>query len=256
LGNPSAIAIDSSDNVYIADTYSYQIRKVSNDVITTVEWNGKVDLSIDNEAFVTGVAVDSAGNLYIADSGNNRVLKLSDGVLTTVAGEGTYGFGGDGGPATSAQLKNPAGLAVDSDDGLYIADSGNNRIRKVLDGVITTVAGDGTRGFGGDNGLATSAQFDSLSSIAIDTLGNLFIADRNNPRIRKVSNGVITTIAGNGIVGFAGDNGPASDAELGYPRDVAVDSTGKVYISDTAINRIRVLTPSGSSCSACVGNAR
>ena len=242
--------------MYIADTYDYQIRKVSNGVITTVEWNGKEDFSSDNDPFVTGVAVDSAGNLYIADSGNNRVLKLSNGVITTVAGDGTYGFSGDGGPATSAQLNSPVGLAVDSADGLYIADSDNNRIRKVLNGVITTVAGDGTRGFGGDNGPATSAQFDRLSSVAIDPLGNLFIADRNNPRIRKVSDGVITTIAGNGIVGFAGDDGPASDAELGHPRDVAVDSTGKVYISDTAINRIRVLTPSGSSCSASVGNAR
>ncbi len=243
VGNPSAIAIDPGDNLYVAQMYDYQIRKVSNGVITTVEWDGKLDFGSDNDPFVTGVAVDSAGSLFLADSGTNRVLKLSDGVMTTVAGSGGFGFSGDGGPATSAQLNNPVALAIDSDDALYIADSGNRRIRKVRNGVITTVAGDGTKGFGGDNGPATSAQFDSLTGIAIDLLGNLYIADRNNPRLRMVSSGVITTIAGTGSVGFAGDNGPASDAVLGSPRDVAVDATGKVYFSDTAGNRIRALVP-------------
>src|SRR5204862_348662 len=204
LGSPAGLAVDSAGSLYIGGA---AVREVSNGVITTVATGAQLG---DPSA----IAIDSSGNLYIAHTYDYQISKVSNGVITTVAGDGTYGFSGDGGPATSAQLNSPAGLAVDSADGLYIADSGNNRIRKVLNGVITTVAGDGTKGFGGDDGPATSAQFDSLSSIAIDPLGNLFIADRNNPRIRKVSNGVITTIAGNGIVGFAGDNGPASDAEL------------------------------------------
>jgi sugar lactone lactonase YvrE len=183
--------------------------------------------------------VDSAGNLYIADRINGRVRKVFNGIITTVAGTGTAGFSGDNGPATSAQLYNPSGVVLDSVGNLYIADIGNNRVRKVTNGVITTVAGTGTPGFSGDNGPATSAQLNSPSGIAVDSLGNLYIADIYNNRIRKVSNGVITTIAGTGVQGFGGDNGPATSAQLNTPKGVAVDSAGNLFVADYDNNRIR-----------------
>jgi len=203
-----------------------------------------------------GVAVDTAGNLYIADRGNNRIRKVSNGVITTVVGNGTQGLSGDNDPATSAELNYPLGVAVDSAGNLYIADQGNNRIRKVSNGVITTVAGNGTTvGSLGDNGPATSAQLYFPDSVAVDSAGNLYIADAGNNRIRKVSNGVITTVAGNGMFGYSGDNGPAASAWLCWPQGVAVDSAGNVYIADQGNNCIRILTPTGSSCTYSVAPA-
>ena len=246
------VAVDSAGALYFADSqYNDRVRKVSNGVITTVAGNGALGLSGDNGPAINaqlgqpeGVAVDSAGNLYIADLLNNRVRKVSNGVVTTVAGNGTYygtsGFSGDDGPAISAQLNRPYGVAVDSAGDLYIADTGNHRIRKVSDGVITTVAGNGTAGFSGDNGAATSAQLNFPEGVAVDSAGNLYIADRGNNRIRKVTNGVITTVAGNGTFGFSGDNGPATSAELILPSALAVDSAGNLYIVDWV--RIRKVT--------------
>ncbi len=206
--------------------------------------------------------MDSAGNLYIADLGYGRIREVSNGVITTVAGGGTSGLG-DNGPATSAQL-GPEGVAVDSAGNLYIADTQNGEIRKVSNGVITTVAGvapkfgeictpfgsqnlcwfgNATAGFSGDNGPATSAELNLPQGVAVDSLGNLYIADTQNDRIRRVSNGVITTVAGGGSLG---DNVPAISALLKGPTGVAVDSAGNVYIADTNNNRIRLLTPSGA----------
>jgi uncharacterized protein (TIGR03437 family) len=193
------------------------------------------------------VAVDSAGNLYIADSYNNRIRKVSNGVITTVAGTGTQGFSGDNGPAVSAQLQDPGPIAVDSADNLYIVD--NNRIRKISNGVIITIAGGGTSL--AENVPATSAQLGAYG-VAVDSAGNLYIADASSNRVRKVSNGVIATVAGNGTPGFSGDNGPATSAQLFGPTDLAVDSAGKVYITDFLNNRIRILTPTASSCSYSV----
>jgi sugar lactone lactonase YvrE len=184
-----------------------------------------------------GVAVDAAGNLYIADYYDNRVRKVTNGVITTVAGNGTAGFSGDNGPATSAQLYFPEGVALDSAGNLYITDAGNRRIRKVTNGVITTLAGNGTLGFSGDNGPATSAQLAGPEGLAVDSAGNLYIADVTNQRIRKVSNGVITTVAGGGSSGL-GDNGPATSAQV-IPAGVAVDSAGNLYIADFGNGRIR-----------------
>jgi uncharacterized protein (TIGR03437 family) len=181
-----------------------------------------------------GVAVDADGNLYVADTDNSRIRKVSNGVITTVAGTGAEGFGGDSGPATSAQLNDPAGVAVDSAGNLYIADNG--RIRKVSNGVITTVAGGGLSL--ADNIPATSAQIGPYG-VAVDSAGNLYVADLPNNRVRKVSNGVITTVAGNGTQGFSGDGGPATSAQLHDPEGVAVDSAGNLYIADTFNQRIR-----------------
>jgi trimeric autotransporter adhesin len=252
LNSPSGVAVDSAGNLYIADTSNFRIRKVSNGMITTVAGNGTQGSSGDNGPATSaqlydpcGVAVDAAGNLYIADGSNNRIRKVSNGMITTVAGNGTQGFSGDNGPPTSAQLAGPVGVAVDAAGNLYIADTNNNTIRKVSNGVITTVAGSGGSGFRGDNGPATSAQLYGPCGVAVDSAGNLYVADSNNNRIRKVSNGVITTVAGNGTQGFSGDNGPATSAELAGPVSVAVDPGSDVYIADAFNNRIRVLTPAG-----------
>jgi uncharacterized protein (TIGR03437 family) len=243
---PTGVAVDSAGNLYIADTDNNRIRKVSNGVITTVVGNGFGGFSGDIGAATSarlanpvGVAVDSAGNLYIADADNNRIRKVSNGVITTVAGNGLVGFSGDNGPAANAQLNNPFGVAVDSAGNLYITDTGNQRIRKVSNGVIATVAGNGTAGFSGDNGPAISAKLGTPIGITVDLAGNLYIADRDNNRIRKVASGVITTAAGNGTEGFSGDNGPAANAQLSVPISVAVDSPGNLYIADSYNNRIR-----------------
>ena len=260
LTGPLGVAVDSAGNLYIADSGNYRIRKVSNGVITTVAGSGGPGYPLigDNGPAVRaqlnpfGIAVDSGGNVYIADVGNNRMRKVSNGVITTVAGNGTSGSGDDNGPATSAQLDGPWGVAVDAAGNLFIADVGNNRIREVSNGVITTVAGTGAQGFSGDDGPATSVQLNAPTGVAVDLAGNLYIADRNNNRIRKVSGGVMTTVAGNGTLGFSGDNGPATGAQLNYPRGVAVDSAGDVYMADVGNNRIRILTPVGSSCTYSV----
>jgi sugar lactone lactonase YvrE len=252
LANPYGLAIDPAGNLYIADSSNNLIRKVSNGVVTTVAGNGTPGFSGDNGPATsaqlngpTHVAVDSAGNLYIADTLNNLIREVSNGVIATVAGIGTPGFGGDGGPATSAQLYAPSGIAVDSAGNLYIADSANNRIREVSGGVMNTVAGTGTPGFSGDGGPAINAQLYAPSGIAVDATGNLYIADTFNGSIRKVSNGVIATVAGNGTPGFGGDNGLASGAQLNNPYGLVVDSAGNLYIADTGDQRIRRISSSG-----------
>ena len=161
-----------------------------------------------------------AGNLYIVDRENNRIRKVdAAGMITTVAGNGTYGYNGDGGAAAAAQLGYPAGMALDGAGNLYIADRSNYRIRKVDSaGVITTVAGNGMRGYNGDGGAAVAAQLDSPAGVALDGAGNLYIADGDNYRIRKVdSAGVITTVAGNGMRGYGGDGGPSRGGATELP---------------------------------------
>jgi sugar lactone lactonase YvrE len=242
--DPYGVAVDSSGNLYIADTGNQRIRMVNPaGVISTVAGNGTAGYSGDggpatsamlDDAF--GIAVDGSGNLYIADYNNGRVRKVTpDGVISTVAGNGTAGYSGDGGPATSAEVWGPYSLAVDGSDNLYIADSANNRIRKVTPaGTISTVAGNGTAGYSGDGGAATSAQLWVPLGVAVDSNGNLYIADNYNNAIRKVTSaGVISTI---------------SQASVGLinPEGVAVDNLGGLlYVADTNNSRVLVMTPDG-----------
>jgi trimeric autotransporter adhesin len=252
LHAPCGLAIDSAGNLYIASSWDNVVRKVSAGIITTIAGTGSAGFSGDNGPAAGaqlnnpfGLALDSAGNLYIADSGNNVIREISGGAIVTVAGNGTHGFGGDNGPATSALLNSPKGVAVDAAANLYIADTGNNRIRSVSAGVISTVAGNGVLGFTGDNGPAVNAQLNVPNGIALDAAGNLYIADYNNNCVRKVAAGVISTIAGKGTPGFSGDGGLATQAQLNLPYVVTVDSTGNLYIADFGNNRLRVVAANG-----------
>lgn len=194
----------------------------------------------------SAVAYDANGNLYIADRDNHVVRMVSRaGTVTIVAGTGQQGYGGDGGPATSALLDTPTGIALDAAGNLYIADSHNQRVREVSGGVITTIAGNGTAGFSGDGGAATAAELAMPSAVAIDGSGILYIADTDNQRIRKVSSGTITTYAGNGEQALAGDGGSATSASLDSPTGVAVDAAGNIYIADRHNQRIRMVNPGG-----------
>jgi len=189
----------------------------------------------------TGMAVNAAGDVYVSDTTSNEVYKTtSGGVTTTFAGTGTAGYSGDGGAATSAMLNGPRSIALDASGNLYIADSNNNRVRKVTPGgTITTVVGTGTAGFAGDGGAATSAQLNYVPGLSIDSTGVMYIADQANHRIRKVSGGTITTVAGNGTAGFSGDGGSPTAAQLSSPYEAVSDGSGTVYISDFGNNRIR-----------------
>jgi len=255
ISGPSYITVDSSGTVYFADTANGVIRKITSGTISTFAgnnaagsgYNGDLRTAVSAQLYSPeGVAVDSSGNLYIGDTGNSRIrMVLKDGSSITTYAGAVSGYYGDGGPAIYAQIYGPHGIAFDSAGNLYIADTGNNRVRKIdTNGIITTVAGSsGVGGFGGDGGPATKALLNYPVGVATDPAGNLYIADSLNSRIRKVSvNGTITTVAGNGSLGYAGDGGSSTDASLYFPNDVKV-SGGKIYIADTQNNVIRVLTP-------------
>jgi uncharacterized protein (TIGR03437 family) len=279
---PASVAVDASGNLFIADTDHNRVRKVSgNGIITTVAGGGAFETDYLGISFSgdggpatsaslyvpSGVAVDGSGNLFIADSGNNRIRKVSaSGIITTVAGGVVYAYPypGDGGPATSATLRGPEGVAVDASGNLFIADSYNGLIRKVsASGIITTVAGNGTQGFSGDGGPATSASLAGPLGVAVDGSGNLFFADSINNRIRKVStSGIITTVVGSGATGlytggFSGDGGPATSALLFAPSAVAVDGFGNLFISDSGNYRIRKVSSGGiiTTIAGGLGNA-
>jgi streptogramin lyase len=271
--SPSAIAVDGTGNLYIADAFLSRIRMVSvaTGIITTIAGNGASGFSGDGGPATAagfyspqGIAVDAAGNVFVSDISRIRKISASTGIISTVVGSATSGFSGDGGPALSGTLSGPKGIAVDAAGNLFIADTGNHRIRKVdTSGIITTVAGTGvactisgscTNSVIGDGGAATSASLNFPPSVAVDAFGNLYIADIYNNRIRKVSSttGTITTIAGTGNAtfaygyGFSGDGGPAIAAALSLPSSVVVDALGNVFIADSYNNRIREVFIPGS----------
>jgi len=240
---------------YIVDGVNSRIRMVtsaSGGVITTFAGNGTVGFSGDGGPastaalnYPSALAVDAASNVYIADGNRIRMVNTS-GIINTIAGNGNSGYSGDGGPATAASLSNPAGLAVDASGNIYIADA--NRIRKIDNaGVITTIVGNGTAGYGGDGGLAYMAMVNGPCQIHIDASGNIYIADFANHRIRKIdsSSGIISTVAGNGNAGYSGDGGLATAASLQNPREVTFDAAGNMYIADEYNNRVRIVNTSG-----------
>ena len=254
LNLPVGLAVDRSGNLFISDTYASRIRRVDVDtgIISTVAGGGSTlgdggPATSARISFPRGVAVDEAGNLFIGDTIDNRVRRVDvvTGIITTVAGTGTYGFSGDGGPATQANLRWPRGVAVDRPGNLFIADSSNYRIRRVdaRTGIITTVAGNGST-YSGDGGPATNAGIGFVEEITLDSVGNLFLGSSGNTnyaRVRRVDafSGIITTVAGNGTVGFGGDGGPATSAELDDPIGITVDNSGNLFIGDSANNRVR-----------------
>jgi sugar lactone lactonase YvrE len=253
LYNPWGVAVDPAGNIYFADTGNRQVRKVtlSTGKVSIVAGTGQPGYSGDGQLavnaqlrFPTGVAVDSAGSVYIADYSVVRKVAASTGIISTVAGNGTWGAGGDGGPAVNAQLEYAMGVAVDSAGNLYIADFVACTIRKVTASsrVITTVAGIADQyGNSGNGGAATKATLGDPYGVTVDSTGNLYIADSSNSEVRKVttSTGIISLLAGNGTWGYSGDGGAASSAQLYFPTGVAVDSSGNVYIADEGNNAIR-----------------
>jgi len=250
LNNPTSVALDAAGNLYVADANNSRIREIgTNGIIHTVAGSSSTAYSGDGGPATTAglndpvhVAVDASGNLWIADEYHYRIREVTtNGIINTVAGTNVTGFAGDGGPATSAKFSNPASVAANPMGGIFIADTGNNRIREIItNGFISTVAGTNTISFTGDGGPATGAGLSSPADVAADTTGNLFVADYNHFRIRRVDvNGVITTVAGNGTGTYSGDNGAATNAGM-YVNAVTADPYGNLFIADSG--RIRKVT--------------
>jgi sugar lactone lactonase YvrE len=269
LYSPSAIAFDALGNLYIADEINYRIRQVNTlGVISTFAGNGSsgyygnyVSAIYANLWSPMGVCFDTKGNLYITDALSQRIRKVNTGdTINNIAGNG-YGaggsgaFSGDGGGALGAELNQPRCVAIDAANNIYIADTYNNVIRKVTTTyIITTIAGNNSLGAGysGDGGFATTAALNNPYGVAIDNMGNLYIADNGNNRIRFVNtSGIISTIVGNGTAGYSGDGGLATAAEINGPTNIAFDASGNLYIADNGNNRIRMVC--NNSCGATTG---
>jgi len=269
MNEPRMLTFDRTGNMYIADTFNHVIRRVDrNGIITTVagKFTGFVPRSRATcsprfagdgrpatQATLScphSVAISPAGELFIADSANHVIRKVdAQGVITTVAGQGGKpGFGGDNGPATGARLKGPKGIIFDPDGNLLIADSGNNRVRRLdTGGRITTIAGTGETASAGDGGPAVDAGLKEPRTLALGPRGSLYIAEPEAHRVRRVDpQGTISTFAGTEKAGYSGDGGPAERAQLNMPRGVGTDGAGKVYIADSLNQRIRVVDRSGT----------
>lgn len=267
LFNPMAVFADSRGRFFIADWYNARVRMVdTNGIITTIAGNGIFGYNGDGIQATAaelkgsmGICTDKAGNIYISDIGNSRIRKINTyGIISTIAGNGAYGFSRDGGSATAAELSAPGGICTDFAGNIFVADIFNNRVRKIdTSGNITTIAGNGTRGFSGDGVPAAATSLYYPVALAADRSGNLYIADADNSRIRKVDAlGMISTVAGTGIFGSSGDGGNATAAELANPSGVWADNNGNVFIADGLENRIRMVDSSGIiTCIAGTGNA-
>lgn len=276
-GSATAAALDTPVGVLalpgggflVADGSNHRVRSVSGGgLIDTIAGNGVPGFAGDGGPATAGslyephgIARDSAGSLYIADYQNNRLRRVVGGVIGTIAGNGWPGYGGDGGPAASAQFSVPTGptnVFIDDRTGsVYVADNDAHRVRRITpDGIVTTVAGTGIAGYSGDGGPATAAEFNLPVDMVVDLSGNLVIADRRNHRVRLVDavTGVVSTIAGNGTVGPAGDGGPAVDAQLNFPSGLAVDPAGDLLIADTFNHRIRKVVRATGAILTVVGS--
>ncbi|MDP9040138.1 MAG: Ig-like domain repeat protein [Acidobacteriota bacterium] len=262
---PSAIAYDAQGDLFIAERTAHRVQRLAPDgTLTVVAGTGTqgyggdggpgTAASLDSPS---GLAVDASGNVLIADTRNHRVRRLTvaTGTIATVAGTGVRGFAGDAGPATSARLDRPVALALAANGDLYVAEEGNHRVRRIASGsgVISTVAGNGVQGFGGDGGPAVAASIDSPEGIALDAAGDLYVADMGNHRVRRVdaASGIITTVAGvsasaPGLPVASADGGAARAATLGLPRGLSVGADGSVYVADAADHRIRRIAPDGT----------
>ncbi len=256
INGPGSVTFDGSGNVYISGYYSHTIRKVSpSGIITTIAGVGTPGFSGDGGPATAAqlsnparIMMGSAGDLYVCDMGNNRVRKISpSGIITTFAGNGLTVYSGDGGPATASSLFHPLGLEEDNDGNIYISDYDHYRIRKVnTTGIITTVIGTGVPGSGGDGGPATLAQVNRPWGLRFDAADNLYVADQRNHKVRVVSpSGIITTFAGVGTIGYSGDGGPATAAQLFNVSDIDFDAAGNVYLDDQENNVVRMVSPSG-----------
>ncbi len=256
MDSPEGVFIDNLGDVYIADTSNHIVRKViaGGNIVNVAGRPGNQGSSGDGGPATSArlrspedVALDSNGDIYIADTGNCRIRKVdaATSIITTYAGTGTCGYNGDGAAATTRRIRSPGQLAFDSNGNLYVADTGNDRIRRIdkITGIITTVAGGGA---GGDGGLAVNAQLNNPEGIAVNSFGTMYIADSSNNRIRRVdaTTGIITAHAGTGTQGNTGDGGLATDARLNRPRRLTAydDVDGHLIIADTNNNRIREVT--------------
>lgn len=257
VSNPSSLATDSRGNVYFVDRDTYRVRKVDQSgQVSTVAGSGLLGFSGDGGPAtsaklgerVEGLAVDEVGNVYIADTANYRIRRVDpSGTIDTIAGTGAYGGGGDGGPAAMATLGAVYGLATDAAGNLYIADTFNDKVRKISpDGIISRFAGTGEEGHGGDGGPAGHARLDKPRGLAVDESGHVYIADTDNHRIRRVDpSGTIATVAGNGHSGYSGDGGAATAAMFDGPHDVAVDASGIIYVADSRNRVVRRIDAAG-----------
>lgn len=254
IGAPISIALGPDNSVYFAEDARHRIRRIDPDgLISVVAGTGSYGLSGDGGPATSAklnspgdIAVSADGSIYIADTNNHRIRRIdSNGFISTIAGTGTGtdggGFSGDGDIAVNAQLKYPNAVAIGPDGSLYIADSGNNRIRRIgINGIITTVAGNGLDGFHSNGGQATQASLNHPNSIIVTSDGTLIISDFYNHQIHQVTqDGIIRTVAGNGMQGYSGDGDVATEAQLYYPCGIALSPDGSLYIADTYNQRIR-----------------
>jgi hypothetical protein len=251
---PAGVAYDAAGNLFVADTLKNQVYEVSLAGVTSiVAGMGEQGFAGDGGSATaallngpTSIAVAVNGTIYIADTGNQRIRAVVGGQIQTVVGTGVKGFAGDGGDGRLAKLNMPVALAMGSNGGLLIADSGNHRLRRLSAGVFTTIVGNGVQGFAGDGASAVLAQMDTPAGVAVSNDGRVFIADSHNHRIRVIAEGgTITTFAGSGVRGFGGDGGAAISASLFLPRGVAVTPSGGVIFADSDNQRLRLVSAQG-----------